>query len=112
MYMEGADQFRGWFQSSLLTSVATQGVAPYREVLCHGWVVDAQGKQMHKSAGNGMEPSEIIRDYGADIIRLWVASSDYTVDVRAGKENFPPAVRGVPQDAQHGPLHAGQHQRL
>ena len=88
MYMEGADQFRGWFQSSLLTSVATQGVAPYREVLCHGWVVDAQGKQMHKSAGNGMEPSEIIRDYGADIIRLWVASSDYTVDVRAGKEIF------------------------
>ena len=88
MYMEGAAQFRGWFQSSLLTSVATQGVAPYREVLCHGWVVDAQGKQMHKSAGNGMEPSEIIRDYGADIIRLWVASSDYTVDVRAGKEIF------------------------
>ena len=88
MYMEGGDQFRGWFQSSLLTSVATQGVAPYREVLCHGWVVDAQGKQMHKSAGNGMEPSEIIRDYGADIIRLWVASSDYTVDVRAGKEIF------------------------
>ena len=88
MYMEGADQFRGWFQSSLLTSVATQGVAPYREVLCHGWVVDAQGKQMPKSAGNGMEPSEIIRDYGADIIRLWVASSDYTVDVRAGKEIF------------------------
>ena len=88
MYMEGADQFRGWFQSSLLTSVATQGVAPYREVLCHGWVVDAQGKQMHKSAGNGMEPSEIIHDYGADIIRLWVASSDYTVDVRAGKEIF------------------------
>ena len=88
MYMEGADQFRGWFQSSLLTSVATQGMAPYREVLCHGWVVDAQGKQMHKSAGNGMEPSEIIRDYGADIIRLWVASSDYTVDVRAGKEIF------------------------
>ncbi|HJG28487.1 MAG TPA: isoleucine--tRNA ligase [Subdoligranulum variabile] len=88
MYMEGADQFRGWFQSSLLTSVATQGIAPYREVLCHGWVVDAQGKQMHKSAGNGMEPAEIIRDYGADIIRLWVASSDYTVDVRAGKEIF------------------------
>ena len=88
MYLEGADQFRGWVQSSLLTSVATQGVAPYREVLCHGWVVDAQGKQMHKSAGNGMEPSEIIRDYGADIIRLWVASSDYTVDVRAGKEIF------------------------
>ena len=88
MYMEGADQFRGWFQSSLLTSVATQGVAPYREVLCHGWGDDAQGKQKRKSAGTGLEPSEIIRDYGADIIRLWVASSDYTVDVRAGKEIF------------------------
>ena len=88
MYMEGADQFRGWFQSSLLTSVATQGVAPYKGVLCHGWVVDEQGKQMHKSAGNGVEPSEIIRDYGADIVRLWVASSDYTVDVRAGKNIF------------------------
>lgn len=88
LYMEGADQFRGWFQSSLLTCVATQGIAPYKGVLCHGWVVDAQGKQMHKSAGNGMEPAEIIRDYGADIIRLWVASSDYTVDVRAGKEIF------------------------
>ena len=88
MYMEGADQFRGWFQSSLLTCVATEGIAPYKSVLCHGWVVDEQGKQMHKSAGNGMEPAEIIRDYGADIIRLWVASSDYTVDVRAGKEIF------------------------
>ena len=88
MYMEGADQFRGWFQSSLLTSVASKGCAPYKSVLCHGWVVDEQGKQMHKSAGNGVEPSEIIKDYGADIIRLWVASSDYTVDVRAGKNIF------------------------
>ena len=88
LYMEGADQFRGWFQSSLLTSVASQGVAPYKSVLCHGWVVDEQGKQMHKSAGNGVEPAEIIKDYGADIIRLWVASSDYTVDVRAGKNIF------------------------
>ncbi len=88
LYMEGADQYRGWFQSSLLTSVATRGVAPYKGVLCHGWVVDEQGKQMHKSAGNGVEPKEIIKDYGADIIRLWVASSDYTADVRAGKNIF------------------------
>ena len=88
LYMEGGDQFRGWFQSSLLTSVASKGCAPYKSVLCHGWVVDEQGKQMHKSAGNGVEPSEIIKDYGADIIRLWVASSDYTVDVRAGKNIF------------------------
>ena len=68
LYMEGGDQFRGWFQSSLLTSVASKGCAPYKSVLCHGWVVDEQGKQMHKSAGNGVEPSEIIKDYGADII--------------------------------------------
>ena len=86
MYMEGGDQFRGWFQSSLLTSVASKGCAPYKSVLCHGWVVDEQGKQMHKSAGNGVEPSEIIKDYGADIIRLWVASSDYHADVRISKE--------------------------
>jgi isoleucyl-tRNA synthetase len=88
LYMEGGDQFRGWFQSSLLTCVATQGIAPYKAVLSHGWVVDEQGKQMHKSAGNGVEPSELIKNYGADIVRLWVASSDYTVDVRAGKEIF------------------------
>ncbi len=86
LYMEGADQYRGWFQSSLLTSVATRGTAPYRNVLTHGWVVDGQGKQMHKSAGNGVEPEEIIKDFGADIVRLWVASSDYTVDVRISKE--------------------------
>ena len=67
---------------------ASRGGAPYKAVLCHGWVVDEQGKQMHKSAGNGVEPAEIIKDYGADIIRLWVASSDYTVDVRAGKNIF------------------------
>ncbi len=88
LYMEGADQFRGWFQSSLLTSVATNGVAPYKAVLSHGWVVDEQGKQMHKSAGNGVEPKEIIKVYGADLIRLWVASTDYTVDVRAGDNIF------------------------
>lgn len=86
LYMEGSDQYRGWFQSSLLTSVATRGVAPYKNVLTHGWVVDGEGKQMHKSAGNGVEPSEIIKDFGADIVRLWVASSDYTVDVRISKE--------------------------
>ena len=86
LYMEGSDQFRGWFQSSLLTSVACRGKAPYKRVLSHGWVVDGEGKQMHKSAGNGVEPAEIIKDYGADIIRMWVASSDYTADVRVSKE--------------------------
>ena len=82
VYLEGADQFRGWFQSSMLTSVATTGKAPYKEVITHGWVVDGNGRQMHKSLGNGIAPSEVIDKYGADILRLWVASSDYHADVR------------------------------
>ena len=82
LYLEGADQYRGWFQSSLLTSVAWRGKAPYKAVLTHGWVVDGKGEKMSKSLGNGILPSEIIEKYGADILRLWVASSDYQVDVR------------------------------
>lgn len=86
VYLEGADQFRGWFQSSLLTSVATTGRAPYKEVITHGWVVDGEGRQMHKSLGNGMDPSEVVDKYGADILRLWVASTDYHADVRISKD--------------------------
>ncbi len=86
LYLEGADQYRGWFQSSLLTSVATKGRAPYKAVCTHGWVVDGEGKTMHKSLGNGVDPSEIYDQYGADILRLWVASSDYHADIRISKE--------------------------
>ena len=86
LYMEGADQYRGWFQSSLLTSVACTGKAPYKSVLTHGWVVDGEGKAMHKSAGNAVSPSEVIDQYGADILRLWVASLDYTDDARLSKD--------------------------
>ncbi|MEG0804108.1 MAG: isoleucine--tRNA ligase, partial [Pygmaiobacter sp.] len=86
LYIEGGDQYRGWFQSSLLTSVACRGVAPYKNVISCGWVVDGEGRAMHKSLGNGIAPEEIIKDYGADIVRLWVASSDYQVDVRISKE--------------------------
>ncbi len=82
LYLEGADQYRGWFQSSLLTSVVYKGCAPYRAVCTHGWVVDGEGKTMHKSLGNGIDPSEITEKYGADILRLWVASSDYHNDIR------------------------------
>ena len=82
LYLEGADQYRGWFQSSLLTSVAYKGVAPYKNVCTHGWVVDGEGKKMSKSLGNGVEPAEIVKQYGADILRLWVASSDYHADIR------------------------------
>lgn len=86
LYLEGADQYRGWFQSSLLTSVATKGRAPYKAVCTHGWVVDGEGKAMHKSLGNGIDPNEITDQYGADILRLWTASSDYHSDIRISKE--------------------------
>ena len=94
MYLEGSDQHRGWFQSSLLTSVATNGIAPYKTVLTHGYVVDEKGFKMSKSKGNGIAPELIIEGgnnkkqepaYGADVLRLWVASVDYSSDVRIGK---------------------------
>ena len=86
MYLEGSDQHRGWFQSSLLTSVATEGKAPHRAVLTHGYVVDGEGRKMSKSVGNTVAPQEVIAQYGADIIRLWAASSDYKADIRISKE--------------------------
>ncbi len=89
LYLEGADQYRGWFQSSLLTAVGAKGQgAPYKVVLTHGWVVDGQGKAMHKSLGNGILASDAVKQYGADLCRLWVASSDYTVDVRVSDDIF------------------------
>ena len=81
MYLEGNDQYRGWFQSSLLTSVATNGVAPYKEVLTHGFVTDGQGRKMSKSLGNGVAPEDVANKYGADILRLWALSADYTGEV-------------------------------
>ncbi|MBN1332513.1 MAG: class I tRNA ligase family protein, partial [Synergistales bacterium] len=82
LYLEGSDQHRGWFQTSLLTSVATRDKAPYRAVLTHGFIVDGDGRKMSKSLGNVIKPQEIIDKYGADILRLWVASTDYRNDVR------------------------------
>lgn len=86
LYLEGADQYRGWFQSSLLTSVATGGKAPYKTVVTHGWVVDGEGKKMSKSLGNTIIPDDIVNQYGADILRLWVASSDYHADIRVSND--------------------------
>ena len=86
LYLEGNDQYRGWFQSSLLTSVAVTGKAPYKTVLTHGMVVDGEGKKMSKSLGNGLDPMKLIQEYGADILRLWVASADYRSDVRISKD--------------------------
>ena len=86
MYLEGSDQYRGWFQSSLLTAVATNGKAPYKSVVTHGYVVDGEGRKMSKSLGNGIDPFDVIKEYGADILRLWVASCDYKADIRISKK--------------------------
>ena len=89
MYIEGGDQYRGWFQSSLLVAVGALGMgAPYKECLTHGWTVDGEGKAMHKSLGNGVDPADIIKEFGADMIRLWAGSADYHVDVRCSNEIF------------------------
>ena len=85
LYLEGSDQYRGWFQSSLLTSVANFGKAPYKQVLTHGYTVDEQGRKMSKSIGNVVAPQEIIKESGADVLRLWVLSSDYQSDVSVSK---------------------------
>lgn len=86
MYLEGSDQHRGWFQSSLLASVGTTGRAPYRTVLTHGFTVDGAGKKMSKSAGNVVAPQEVIDRYGAEVLRLWVSAADYREDIRISKE--------------------------
>ena len=89
MYIEGGDQYRGWFQSSLLVAVGALGQgAPYKECLTHGWTVDGEGKAMHKSLGNGIDPADLIAEFGADMVRLWAGSADYHVDVRCSKEIF------------------------
>ncbi|MBR1690932.1 MAG: isoleucine--tRNA ligase [Oscillibacter sp.] len=89
MYLEGLDQYRGWFQSSLLTAVGAFGNgAPFRECVTHGWTVDGEGKAMHKSLGNGMDPYELFNKYGADLVRLWAASADYHADVRCSDAIF------------------------
>jgi isoleucyl-tRNA synthetase len=86
MYLEGSDQHRGWFHSSLLTSVAMQAHAPYDEVLTHGFTVDAQGRKMSKSLGNGIEPQDVMKTYGADILRLWIVSADYRNEMALSDE--------------------------
>ncbi|MEW6444280.1 MAG: isoleucine--tRNA ligase [bacterium] len=86
MYLEGSDQHRGWFHSSLLASVGTRGVAPYRSVLTHGFVVDGEGRKMSKSLGNIIAPQDLISRYGAEILRLWVAAEDYRDDIRISPE--------------------------
>lgn len=86
VYLEGNDQYRGWFQSSMLTSIATQGKAPYKTVITHGMIVDEERQKMSKSLGNGIAPDDILNQYGADVMRLWVASADYRQDMRISKD--------------------------
>ena len=86
MYLEGSDQHRGWFQSSLLESCGTRGRAPFDVVLTHGFVLDEQGRKMSKSLGNVIAPQDVIKQSGADILRLWVCASDYADDLRIGPE--------------------------
>lgn len=86
LYLEGSDQHRGWFQSTLITSMAIDGVSAFKAVLTHGFVVDGEGRKMSKSVGNVVSPQDVIKDYGADILRLWVASSDYSEDVRISEQ--------------------------
>lgn len=100
LYLEGSDQHRGWFQSALLTSVATTDRAPYKTVLTHGFVVDENGRKMSKSVGNVVEPDEVIKQYGADVLRLWVASVNYTDDVPIGK-NMLAQLAGVYRDLRN-----------
>ena len=90
IYLEGGDQYRGWFQASLLTAVGASGKvgAPFKAVLTHGWVVDGEGKAMHKSLGNSISPDDIVKKYGAELVRLWAASSDYHADVRCSENIF------------------------
>ncbi len=88
VYLEGNDQYRGWFQSSMLTAIATKGIAPYKTVITHGMIVDEELQKMSKSLGNGISPQELLKDYGADILRLWVSSADYRQDMRISKEMF------------------------
>jgi len=86
MYLEGSDQHRGWFQSSLLVALATRGRPPYREVLTHGFLIDLEGRKMSKSVGNAISPQEVIKESGAEIIRLWVGSTEFTEELRVSKE--------------------------
>ena len=88
LYLEGSDQHRGWFQSSLLEACGTRGQAPYKAVMTHGFIVDKDGKKMSKSAGNGLAPKDILKQYGADILRLWIVTADFHEDVRISQDAF------------------------
>ena len=106
LYLEGSDQHRGWFHSSLLTSVGYRGQAPYKGVLTHGFVVDGEGRKMSKSVGNVIAPQEIMDKYGAEIMRLWVAAEDYRDDVRLSPDILKQLADAYRRFRNTGPFHA------
>ena len=109
MYLEGGDQYRGWFQSSLLIGVGLRGRAPYRQTATHGWTLDGDGRPLSKSLGNGTAPEEIIKEYGAELIRLWTASVDFHRR-RSHLAHDPDAsFRGVSKNSQYVPLLAREY---
>ena len=108
MYLEGSDQHRGWFHSSLLEACGTRGRAPFDVVLTHGFVLDEQGRKMSKSLGNVIAPQDVIKQSGADILRMWVCASDYADDLRIGPEILKTDGRNLPQAAQYRALDARQ----
>ncbi len=106
LYLEGSDQHRGWFHSSLLIGVATRGRAPYRQVLTHGFIVDGEGKKISKSLGNDVDTQKLIHTYGAEVLRLWATMVDYREDMRISDDMIKRRGRGLPQGPQHVPLPA------
>ena len=104
IYLEGSDQHRGWFQSSLLVGLGTRGRPPFRQVLTHGFLIDVDGRKMSKSLGNTILPQEVIKESGAEILRLWVAMSDFREELRVGKQILARVDRGVPEVPQHAAL--------
>ena len=112
LYLEGSDQHRGWFHSSLLVSCMLNGVPPYKALLTHGFVVDGQGRKMSKSLGNGIEPQEVSGKLGAEILRLWVASSDYSGEIAISDEILKRVVESYRRIRNTLALPAGQRGRL
>ena len=112
IYLEGSDQHRGWFQSSLLVGLGTRGRPPFQQIVTNGFLIDVDGKKMSKSLGNTILPQDVIKESGADILRLWVAMSDYREEIRVSKEILARVGGGVPQAAQHDALPAREPLRL
>ena len=112
VYLEGGDQFRGWFNSSLMCGLAAHDKSPYKNLLTHGWVVDGEGKQMHKSTGNAVSPNEVVNKSGAEVLRLWAAAVDYTEDMRCFGRNFVAHRGRLSQISKHSALRARKSRRI